>query len=354
MPNKTHTFDVEVLATGVHHGDEYTEAHLDDMVNNFAILSEIIKPPVKLGHDKSSINDNQPALGWIKALRRNGSKLIATFTDVPNVVMEAIKAVKYRRVSSEVYYNLKHSGKIYKRVLAAVSLLGSAIPEVKDLQDLQAFLSQSTSPIEDGSFEEIRVYSYDVDNEGSRQDNKKGASDMDELNDAKVKLSEASVKLAESEAKNTKSEAELKELREKVEATEKAHAEKAKTAHADELKTFCEGQVKSGHMTPAARDAIVNGMDKHVYSEDSGYGISFDAFKAFMEKQGKVIDASEKGVDGEKKEEFTTAAEELDAKSLKHAAEHKVSYAEAKRAVIEADDDLATRYIEGEEKGGDG
>lgn len=157
MPDATR--DVEILATGTHLGHPVTEHDLDTMVVNFGALGAYLKPPLKLGHgDKQIIAeqaDGQPALGWLKAVRREGNKLVASVANIPATFAELIDKGRYRRVSSEFYpdwsltpfeRNLKTGVK--GPTLKALSLLGADTPIVKNLQDLAAVLtSEGAGPV---------------------------------------------------------------------------------------------------------------------------------------------------------------------------------------------------------------
>jgi len=337
---KTHEFDVEVFSVGIWNGDAYTEGDLNEMVHAFYELQEKVKPPVKLAHDNSMhLKDGQPSLGWVKGLKKVGDKLIATVTQVPDVLYKAITSGRYKRVSAEIYWNLKESGKVFKRVLSAVGLLGADIPAVTNLADLEAFLSMTP---EAGTFEKMATYAFDVNESGEIQSEKEEVNEMDEkeikrltdeLNQAKTDLQKAN-----DENKTYKAEAE---------ALKKEKSESLKKARVDEIKTFCEQMVKDGKMTPAARDILVNDLDKHSYTDDNGFAIPFEAFKKVFETHAKVFDVSEKGQegDGDKEKNYANAAEELADKARKYMAEHKdVNYSDASDAVLRADEDLARRY----------
>lgn len=125
--------DVEIFRTGVWNGDRYNVADLDDMVGNFGKVG--FTPPIKLGHAEAS---GAPAHGWIRALRRIGDKLVADFHDLPKAVFKQIKRKQFGPVSSEIFWNLRRDGKVFKRVLKAVALLGAEIPAVSGLKPLHA------------------------------------------------------------------------------------------------------------------------------------------------------------------------------------------------------------------------
>jgi hypothetical protein len=156
----THEFDAEIFSTGTWNGDKYSEADLQDIADNFNKLSDTVKPPVRLGHRSL---EGQPALGWVKSLKRVGSKLIATLSDVPQVIYDSIRTGGFKRVSSEIYLKYKPRsgsfiGKTFNHVLKAVALLGADIPAVNNLNDLTAYLSQKS---DDGSFDRVAAYDFD-------------------------------------------------------------------------------------------------------------------------------------------------------------------------------------------------
>lgn len=150
---------VEIFSSGKHNGDPYTEADLDEMVRAFAGLD--FTPPLKAGHveDKKGM----PALGWVKNLRRAGTKLLADFTDLPDLVYDAIKNKRYNTVSSEVYWNLERGGKKFNRALKAVALLGAEIPAVAGLKPLHEMFD-ANADVHSGA---EMVLVYDDGNGGS-------------------------------------------------------------------------------------------------------------------------------------------------------------------------------------------
>ena len=123
---------VEIFAAGEHNGDRYTEKDLDAMVEAFRELD--FKPALKVGHAEKP---GTPAYGYIDNLRRVGSKLVADFIDVPREIYEQIKRRGFDRVSAEIWWNLRRAGKVFKRVLKAVALLGAEVPAVAGLKPLR-------------------------------------------------------------------------------------------------------------------------------------------------------------------------------------------------------------------------
>lgn len=369
-----HSFDTEIFSAGTWNGDKYTVTDLDDMVANFAKLKDTVKPPVKLGHnEKQPLADGQMALGWVENLKRIGDKLVATLSQVPDVLYKAIKAGRYKRVSSEIMWNYKHAGETFKKVLSGVALLGADIPAVGNLADLEAFLSQSTGD-NPGSFDGVRIYSFATE-DSKIKNPKQGATAMSDellreyrnkvaaaeadLKAEKDKLATAKAtaetalkaekdKLAVLTAEKVANETEAKEYKEKLAELETKTAEAVKLSKQEDLKTFCEAQVKAGKMTPGGRDIICKELDKLTYS-NSSFSIPVEMFKEYQESFAKVIlPKGESGKnEGGKTVKYATVQEEVDGKVKEYMAANKeISYVVALDAVLTADDKLAQAYVD--------
>lgn len=144
-PPAAHRFEAEIFSAGTWNGETYTVADLREIAANFERLRGEIQPPLKFGHDGGQTltgqRDGDPALGWVEALRVKGGKLIATFAGVPGIVMDAVRAGRYRRVSAEIWADLRRGKRRLGKVLKAVALLGADLPAVTNLQDLTAYLT---------------------------------------------------------------------------------------------------------------------------------------------------------------------------------------------------------------------
>jgi len=142
---------IECFAPGTWAGLTWKVEDLDEMCRNFTALAQYVKPPVKLGHDDKQLlaqTDGQPALGWVKGLRRVGEKLIAEVAGIPNALRQILKQGAYRRVSAEIYPEVEGTSfaknlpiTVRGKALAALAFLGADVPEVKTLDDLQRFLA---------------------------------------------------------------------------------------------------------------------------------------------------------------------------------------------------------------------
>lgn len=150
MPNKqTYSVQgVEIFSAGTWNGDEYTIDDLNEMVIAFDETSEGVRPYIKLGHDENQNllqEDGLPSAGWINKLYVLGDKLVADITDIPKKIFELIESKAYRKVSSEIYWNLKVGEKLYKKFLGAVALLGSDMPGCMNLSDILGRYTKMTS-----------------------------------------------------------------------------------------------------------------------------------------------------------------------------------------------------------------
>jgi hypothetical protein len=199
---------VEIFASGRHNGDSYSDGDLDEMVAAFNSLD--YKPPLKSGHSED--RPGMPALGWVENVRRMGSKLVADFVNLPDIVYNYIKEGRFNTVSSEVYWNLKRGGKNYRRALKAVALLGAEIPAVAGLRPLHELFSANDGEVH--ASEAVRFH--------SQEDTEMTPEQIAELQ-AKVEAAEKAA--AEERAKREAAEKQYAEQKTAREAEEKRRQE---------------------------------------------------------------------------------------------------------------------------------
>jgi regulator of replication initiation timing len=325
---------IEVMSPGTWNGTKFTIEDLKEMAANFVKLKDVIKPPLKLGHTKDETG--KPAFGWISDLKVIGSKLMAYADDIPELLMKAIKKKLYRRVSSEVFFDYVYDGKKYGRVFSGLALLGAETPAVKDLEDLQAYLTQNTDK---GTFGKLMVFSMP---ENINNNSKRKEIMPLELKDLEKKLELFSDKLDTVSKENVSLKIENDKLKKEKTDSEAKAFEDLKVKSKGDLKSFCDDQVKAGKMLPAQRDALVG---KICFSESGNVTIEFDEFKKFVELTGKILEKKEKVEDGKSGDEkFTDVQEEVDHLVTVYMREKKEEdYAAALNVVLE-DKDLAKRY----------
>jgi len=359
--------DVEVFSTGLHKGVEFTEADLDEMVHNFYELKDRVKPILKVAHrnEMHKTPDGQPSLGWAYKLKRMGNKLLASFSDVPNLIKEAISKKLYNRVSSEIYSDLNIGGKSYKRVLSGVGILGSDIPVVKNLKDIEVFFADDNQAITtyamDVSNGVIISQTEDVDmNEDLKKSFEERLKLIEESHAAELKkfTEEQDAKLQKFTEDNDKL---LAEKNKEIEDLKAANLKREQENKITEFKTFCEAQVTAGKMLPAARDILIADLDKMEFSEGEDFSIPFDKFKSFQEKTGEILDKSERGIylpPGERnknKGKSTKYAErpgavledmDIDKAAITYARENKVEYSEALAIILDENPAMAEAFSE--------
>jgi hypothetical protein len=75
---------------------------------------------------------------------------------MPSKIMELIESKGYRHVSSEIFWDAEVNGKKFKRMLAAVALLGVDMPAVTNLREILAIHAHAFSDL-------IKSYAIDTD-----------------------------------------------------------------------------------------------------------------------------------------------------------------------------------------------
>lgn len=355
---------VEIFKVGKWNNDEYSHSDLDCIVSAFH--SAPIKPPLKLGHDEQQKwfgqEQGAPALGWVVNPRRFGDTLIADFENVPDMVVDWIKAKRYRTVSAEIYWNYKDpEGRVYPRALRAVSLLGADIPAVTTLKDLQtALMSDSTRTVcypqettsgnyvsngnawvySDGNTE-IKWYVYDEYQGGDPMDAEKEKKYTDQIIDL-----EAKIKKFEDDLKAEKEKTSVAEARAlKAEATLASRDEEHAVA---QFTTKVDGLVKGGKVLPSEKDGLIAtfqalGSGTKKYGEKTVEPRA-DFLKS-LEARPKIIEFKEKGGSTEDKDGALSPAEALDKMAQEFVKEKKCTYNEAVKMVKEADPELWAAYM---------
>lgn len=145
---------VQIFATGEFYGVKFDDDMLQEIADetNKLIKAKKHEPPGKLGHDENQVFaklSGLPAIGWVKKVWREGSKLYAAFKEVPKVIKEAIDKGLYKKISSEIYppeLSLEEFG-IEKWTLRAVALLGADVPKVKGMASIAQYLTDGDKRI---------------------------------------------------------------------------------------------------------------------------------------------------------------------------------------------------------------
>lgn len=338
---------VEIFSSGTWNGDTYTEQDLDEMVRAFEENKQAVRPFLKLGHDdeqKLLQSNGLPAAGWVDRLYRVGEKLLADFVDIPRLIYELIERKAYRKVSSEIYWNISIGEKEYSRMLGAVALLGAETPGVMNLTDILGWYNLNDK------FAKLKFYD---DNKGIKkvcelQINPKEAemSKTEQEIKLELELKDAQSKIATAEENQKAYETEKESLRKEIEnlqarATEleKEKKEFARKEEQTKLVASVESLIGEKLITPAMKPYMIEllGEEKKEYSfkqKDEEKKLSkFDLVKEILKLHSATdVNLDENSEDGESA--GAKASDLLNSKIEAYSLEHKVGYKEAYKAVM--------------------
>lgn len=345
-------------------GRQVTEQDVQDVVDSFQEIGPVLKPYIKLGHTENQKilqEDGLPSGGWATRLWREGLTILADFAGVPTVLAELVTKGAYRRVSSEVFHNIKINGKTYRRALRAVAFLGADTPAISSLGDIVAL----------GYASDAEVIAYDTPltyQEETMQKCKKCGAEYEAGADKCPKCGEmfsaapgVTVNVnAPTQVDRGAIEAEVAakftaDLSAKDAALAAAQARIAKfeaDKEAERIATFeatVKGLCDAGKLPPALQSKAVaifrslNAVSVVTYSVDGKdeKGTPAELFASFLQDAAK-LDAFKETLGNKGGETGSEEAPEgVDPESFrihkatqKYAAEHSVDYATARKAVL--------------------
>lgn len=227
---------VHILSTGIWNGVKITSQDLLDMVEAFGEKTGF-KPVLKLGHSKEQnllkqalkpSNDDKiqkdgfPSAGILTSIKKEGEKLFATISDIPEKIATIINNRGFHRFSIEAIRNAINSeGEKLPMVLTGLGLLGEDIPAVENLDDHLALFSGNNIT---GNVETIY---FSGEFEPNKQNTKKKEEEINMADDNKVKNQELQKKIDELEkqnkelkfSKDTLNNEEIKTLQDQVNKT---------------------------------------------------------------------------------------------------------------------------------------
>lgn len=335
---------VEIFSAGEWNGDEYTIDDLQEMVKAFNENSVGARPHLKLGHDdKQELlqRDGYPAAGWVERLYIRGEKLVADFSGIPDKIYKLIQNKAYRKVSSEIFFNIKIGGKVYKRMLAAVALLGADNPGVMNLDDIMKLYKKIEGPFDRKvSFQKEFDYSDSNPKEINMNEQEKLVKLEFENKQKAEALAKVEAELEASKKADLEKEKELADLKEFKVKAEKEKLELIEAAQKAQIEKFTSELVTEKLATPAMKPLLAEllGADKKEYSlkvNDQDKKLSKEdllketlkLFKAASEVNFE--ENSEQGNEGAQ----NNKEEELISKAEEYAKEHKVSFGQAVKAI---------------------
>ena len=346
MPESNKKFDlnVEVFAVGIWNDIKVSLEMLHDMTANFNKLNSILDVPLKFGHNKEqSITDGEPALGWVDRVWVEGETLFAHFTDIPEIVYEAIKAKRYKNVSIEALFDVTHKGQKYGTVLTAVALLGADQPAVNTLSDLQTYMTSKNLDFTSHATFSKKPIEKEVHSPMTPEEK----AEMDRMVVENTALKKTNETQAGSIAKFT---TETNELKANAKAIEKSGKEAEFTATKKTMTEDLESLVKAGTITPAKRDELVGGLTVETVEQMK---FTIDALKSVdtKKKPGGKDTSTSKG--GNEDDSDLTAAERVSMKANEIIAKNSdINFSAAVQSVFKIDPKLAEEYAR-ENDGGD-
>jgi len=349
---------VEIFSVGKWNEDKFTLEDLHEMVKAFNENTAGARPYLKIGHDPKQVvgnalmgnSDGMPALGWVERLYVRGEKLVADFADIPEKLFDLINKKGYRKVSSEIFFNIKIGEKSYKRMLAAVALLGAETPGVMNLQDILSSYSKMISF--DAKVTTIKAFETEFIPNSKENPNKGKNMPPVEKTEAELRAELETERLA-------KENAELKEFRaqaEKAKAdadkeladlkTFKAQAEKEKAelvaqAEVARVEKFVSDLAAEKLVTPAMKPLVTAllGETKKEYTvkiQEKDQKLSKEellkeTLKLF--KAASDVNFEESSAVGDKKDQ-SAKEDAMHKKAMEYAAKNKVGYGAALKAVM--------------------
>jgi hypothetical protein len=123
------TQPIEVFRAGNYGAKgNFTAADLDRIASSYDPAAH--EAPAVIGHPET----NGPAYGWVRSLKSDGSRLMATFSQVDPSFAEMVEAGRFKKRSASFYRD-----PVTKVVtgLRHVGFLGAKPPDVKGLKDIQ-------------------------------------------------------------------------------------------------------------------------------------------------------------------------------------------------------------------------
>jgi len=345
---------VEIFSTGKHRGSEtvqITDDDLTEMVNSFNALGaqEGYKPVLKLGHEDAQKFFGQrkgaPNLGFVEKIWKEGGKILADFSNVPDALVDLIKARRYNAVSIEMFPKTEVGGATFSNVLTAVALLGAELPAVKGLKELAATLFTEEPDGPDFSGDALKLTSEEEDMATYSQEQ------LDQLVEAAVAKAKDEVRAEFAEQVATLS-TERDDAAKGKETAENALRQYEDDTRKSDAETMVNDAIKAGKLTPAQKDeatAFALNLTGTVKFGDTEKSAS-DMFKSFIDALPPKVDFDEHGAGGEGERKSASAAEEVDAKSKKLMSEKDgLDYAGARRVVLDENPTLKQRYFEMED-----
>lgn len=345
------TLTAEIFAVGRWNGLEFTLEDLKLIASAFHSLGDNHQVPLKMGHnDEQPFTDGQPALGWVTNVWVEGNKLLAEFSDVPDVVYSSIGEKLYKNVSIELDFGVQYKGEFLTYVLSGVALLGADLPAVKVLADLTTYMGRTDDAKRAGFSKVTKRLSFNFKSEGRHMATiddqelatlKAKAAQVDALSQQVTTLTTEKV-AATTELETTKQN--FSKLQTDVQTAKFAQAKEAINKRLDKL-------VEAKVMLPAKREEFMAKFKDDQTVIDS-LNFSLEALEGALpsEPTGDTLNEggkSNKGSEGAKDDEGKTADVVLfeRAKKAQRESNGTLSFSQARQVVLQEDAELAKAYL---------
>ena len=334
-----HELDVEILRVGVWNYLNITQEKMESLVKNFNALHEVMDVPLKFGHNKKQpMTDGQPALGWISKVWMENDVMMGHFTDLPEIVFNALKQKRYKNVSIEALQDVVHKEKSYGMVLTAVALLGADMPAVNTLSDLQTYMTSKN--IDFSSHATFTKKSFI--NESIEEYDPMTPDEQAEMDWLKAENKAQAGTIAANAASSVKLTADHATLKTEVDTLKKQGEATAFTAEKKTLTDDLEAMVKSKHIQPAVRDDLLKSI-----TEDSIANVKFtvETLKKSAPTDKNLDEGESASSDNNKDNEVLRASEKVAMKASELTAKNSaLTFSAAVSTVLQADKKLAAEY----------
>ena len=326
----------EIFSVGIWNGMKFVEQDLLNIESSFGALKDVLKIPLKLGHDdEQPLTDGLPAIGWVEEVKYNKDKkkLEAVFDIVSDKVIKAIEMNMYRTVSVELDVGVTYKEKQFEFVLTGVALLGAELPAVNNLNDLGKFDRSVFTKSGETLHFNLKNFKQEDDN-------------MDEIEKLKKQMQELQDTIEMSKQESDQIKAENETLKAEKKQAEAEKEELKFTTAKSAIETSMEKLVKANKVLPAVREDFVKDIDKD--NIDAKTIAAEMMFKSLMGKDEKAFDSEEEGLNKDEDQKQTFSADQkLHLKAKEIQLEKKdVSYSDALEFAKTANPELAREWLD--------
>jgi hypothetical protein len=330
----------EIFSVGIWNGMKFELNDLKDIAKSFAALQEVIRVPLKLGHDDNQpLTDGLPAIGWVESVTLNEAKdppkLEAEFRIISPEVIRAIELEMYQSVSIELDLGVTYKDSDFNFVLTGVALLGAQLPAVNNLNDIGKYFKRKESEL---TFSKAETLHFNFNNEDKTMSDEK-------LNNLQEQITKLTDGIALSKEETEKVNSENEKLKAKVAKFEKDAADSAYKAQRADIESQLETLVKQNKILPSVRETFTK--DISVENIDSKATAAKMMFDSLISAKDKAVDSEENGQHQDFSRDTSEAADAQLHRVAKQAQlEKKLSYTEAVEFALVSNPELATAWAE--------